>query len=101
MICGDMRECLPVQYLVAFVVGLIGDLITLIAPAVGEFGSHLLCASEDVDTMLALTTGIFGTNSGLIYWINNKVFYLIENMPWCELGAGLGGLLEGLKTPAC
>jgi hypothetical protein len=80
---------------------MLGDLIGLLSGAMIEFGNHLICASEDVDTMLALTTGIFGTNSGLIYWINNKVIYLVENLPWCDLGGALGGLLNGLQTPGC
>jgi hypothetical protein len=101
MICGDMRECLQIQYLVAFILRLMGEHEILMSQAWVTFGRHLICASEDADTMLALTTGIFGTNSGLIYWINNKVFYLIENMPWCELGAGLGGLIAGIQNPAC
>jgi hypothetical protein len=52
--------------------------------------------------MAALTTGIFGTNGGLIYWINEKVFYVVENMPWCDLGGGLGVVVKGLMNPpAC
>ena len=92
-------ESLQVQYLVAFIVGLLGRLIELISGAMAVFGNDLITESKNTDTMAALTTGIFGTNSGLIYWINEKVFYLINHLPWETLGNGLGLLIEGILDP--
>ncbi len=92
-------EILQVQYLVSFITGLVGELIQELATAFGNFGVTVSDAAADGNTMAALTTGIFGTNSGLIYWINEKVFYVIENMPWCDLGGGLGQILQGLLDP--
>ena len=89
-------ESLQVQYLVAFVVQMLGTLTGYIGDAITLFGGDLVAAGSDAGTMQNLTTGIFGTNSGLIYWINDKVFYLIENLPWAELGTGLGALIDGI-----
>jgi len=92
-------EVLQVQYLVSFIVGLVGELIQELAGAFESFGITVSDAAADGNVMAALTTGIFGTNSGLIYWINEKVFYVIENLPWCDLGQGLGQIVEGLLNP--
>ena len=95
-------EMLQVQYLVSFMVGLLGELIQELSVAFQNFGVTVADAAADGNAMAALTTGIFGTDSGLIYWINEKVFYVIENMPWCDLGSGLGHVVEGLlNPPAC
>jgi hypothetical protein len=92
-------EVLQVQYLVSFIVGLVGELIQELAVAFENFGITVSLAASDNNTMAQLTTGIFGTDSGLIYWINEKVFYVIENLPWCDLGQGLGQIVEGLLNP--
>ena len=79
-------ELLQVQYLVSFIVGLVGELVQEMSAAFASFGGTVSAAAADVNTMAALTTGIFGTDSGLIYWINEKVFYVIEgllNPPAC------------------
>ncbi len=89
-------ESLQVQYLVAFIVQLLGQLLGHLSVAVASFGTDLVNAGGDAGTMANLTTGIFGTNSGLIYWINDKVFYLIQNLPWADLGTGLGALIDGI-----
>jgi len=89
-------ESLQVQFLVAFVVKMLGQLGGYIADALGFFATDLVAAGGDAGTMANLTTGIFGTDSGLIYWINDKVFYLITNLPWAELGTGLGALIDGI-----
>ena len=89
-------ESLQVQYVVAFVVGLLGRLIELISGAMATFGNDLITQSADPLTMQALTTGIFGTNSGLIYWMNDKTFYMAEIMPYSELSFGLSCLLRGI-----
>ena len=102
MMCAASNlECLQVQHLVAFIVGLVGELIIEIGGMLTSFGGTVKTYGACADVMQSLTTGIFGTNDGLIYWINDKIFYLIREMPWCELGAGLGALLQGLQTPAC
>ncbi len=94
-------ENLQVQYLVSFMVGLLGELIQELSVAFQNFGVTVANSAADTNAMAALTTGIFGTDSGLIYWINDKMFYLIENMPWCDLGSGLGSVAYGLMNPAC
>jgi hypothetical protein len=74
---------------------LIGDLTTLLSGAITSFGGHLTVQAGNMQTMAALTTGIFGTNNGLIYWINDKVFYLLENLPYAAIGDGLRAILVG------
>ncbi len=89
-------ESLQVSHLVAFIVRLSGELLDALATAVADFAVIVTAAGSNGDAMANLTTGIFGTNSGLIYWINQKVFYLITNLPWGDLGTGLGELLRGI-----
>ena len=89
-------ESLQVQYLVMLIAKELGRLTGYIADAIGFFGADLVAAGGDAGTMENLTTGIFGTNSGLIYWINDDIFYIIENLPWSELGLGLGALFDGI-----
>ncbi len=91
-----VAESLQVQFLVAFIVQMLGQLGGYIADALGFFAGDLVLAGADESVMANLTTGIFGTESGLIYWINDKVFYLITNLPWAELGTGLGALIDGI-----
>ncbi|MEE8374629.1 MAG: hypothetical protein V3R87_13050 [Dehalococcoidia bacterium] len=87
-------ESLQVQYLVAFAIVKLGELMGYIAVAIDSFGIDLVNAGGDGGTMANLTTGIFGTNSGLIYWINDKVAYMAEFMPYTELSLGLGIVLQ-------
>jgi hypothetical protein len=94
-------ESLQVQYLVSFIVGLVGELIVELSEAFNDFGLTVSSYAGNTTVMATLTTGIFGNDGGLIYWINEKVFYVIENMPWCPLGQGLGAIIEGLLNPAC
>ncbi len=89
-------ETLQVQYLVKFITNLLGDLVSLISGALVNFGAALSGYAADDVMMQELTTGIFGRNGGLIYWINEKVFYLIEELPWADLGDGLGDLIYGI-----
>jgi len=89
-------ELLQVQYLVAFIVKMLGQLTGYIADALGFFAVDLVAAGADAGTMQNLTTGIFGTNSGLILWMNDKVFYMVEFMPWTDLSFGLGCLLDSI-----
>jgi len=85
-----------VQYLVSFITGLVGDLVNLIAGSIATFGTHVTIASGNADLMANLTSGIFGTQNGLIYWINDKVFYVLEKLPYTEIGAGLNQIVHGL-----
>jgi hypothetical protein len=62
-----------VQYLVKFTVGLIGDIIS----AIGESFQH--GASVPLYNKI-LTIGIFGENGGLIYWLNEKLLWLMEQI---------------------
>jgi len=90
-------DILQVQHLVSYVIGLIGTLVDDIGIAFNDFGATTVSsAAADSNAMPMLTTGIFGTHSGLIYWLNNKLFYLIENFPWCDFGQALSVLLRGL-----
>ena len=89
-------ESLQVQYLVAFVVQMLGQLTGYIADAFGYFGADWVAAGADAGTMQNLTTGIFGRDSGIIYWINDKEFYVVSHLPWTELGTGIGALIDGI-----
>ncbi len=104
MVVGIMPtlDILQVQHLVSYAMALVGDLVNEVSSGFSNFGSTVGQAAADANAMAMLTTGIFGTHSGLVYWINNKVFYLIENFPWCDLGQGLGVVLRGLiNAPPC
>ena len=75
-----------VQYFVTFIVAFIGQ----IADAIGGV---FIDGAMDNNAMMQLTTGIFGPQNGLIYWINEKVIWLLENLPYAALGDGLRALL--------
>lgn len=92
-------EVMQVQYLVAFCVGLCGEFIQALGKAFADFGVTVCTYSGDGNAMAALTTGIFGTESGLIYWINGKLFWCIEHFPWSDMGQGLGQFMNGLLNP--
>jgi riboflavin transporter FmnP len=67
-----------VGYLVAFMVEDLGILIGLLANAMSDFGNFTAIGAGDVPRMNDLTTGIFGTTDGLIYWMKNDLFYLVN-----------------------
>jgi hypothetical protein len=67
-----------VGYLVAFFVEDMGLLIGLLANAMSDFGAYTMAAAQDEGIMDDLTTGIFGTSDGLIYWMKNDLFYLVN-----------------------
>jgi len=92
-------DVLQIQHLISFVTALLGDLVQDLGSAIGDFGTTVSAQAANPNVMAMLTTGIFGTDSGLIYWINEKVFWVIEHLPWCELGHGVGTLLRGLTSP--
>ncbi len=93
-------EVLQVQYLVKYVVELVGVLVANLGGVMGRVGAGIAAQSEDPETMAELTTGIFGTNSGLIYWLNDWMFDVISRLPYSDLGVGLHSLLGGLKNGA-
>ena len=90
---------MEVGHLAAFIVGMIGEMFGEVFAGLTNFSDWLTTTGGDVAAMDNLTIGIFGTTDGLIYWINNLVFYIIENLPWCDLGQGLGQLIEGILNP--
>ena len=85
-----------VQYLVAFITGLVGKLVGYLADAVSTFGGDVVTAAGNSDQMQALTTGIFGDQNGLIYWINEKVFFVLRELPYSEIGLGLKAILTAM-----
>ena len=46
--------------------------------------------------MAKLTAGIFGSASGLITLVIEKVSWVISNLPWCDLGQGFRQFIEGI-----
>ena len=56
------------QYLVIYIVNLIGDILHAIG---GVFTS----SAAEPYAMNTLTIGIFGENGGLIYWLNDKIIW--------------------------
>ena len=61
------------QYLVVYILGLIGDIATAI-------GDTISADAADSVVMYDLTLGIFGENGGLIYWLNDKLLWLMEQI---------------------
>ena len=54
-------------------VGLVGDIMSAI-------GGAITATAVDAGAMTDLTVGIFGENGGLIYWLNEKLLWLMENI---------------------
>ena len=67
-----------VGYLVQFMVEDLGILIGLLSNAMSTFGAFTFAGAQDDVRMRELTTGIFGTQDGLIYWMKNDLFYLVN-----------------------
>ncbi len=93
-------EILQVQYLVKYVVELMGALVGSMGGVMERVGAGVAAQSEDPQTMAELTTGIFGTNSGLVYWLNGWMFDVVSRLPYCDLGVGMHTFLAGLKNGA-
>ena len=64
-------------FLVSYIVGMIGEHL-------GGVGSAFTDSAADSLQMNELTLGIFGEQGGLIYWCNEKLLWLMDNI--------LGGL---------
>ena len=60
-------------FLVAYIVGMIGEHL-------GGVGSAFSFLAADPLVMDELTIGIFGEQGGLIYWCNEKLLWLMENI---------------------
>lgn len=73
-----------VQYLVSFIVGLIGQILDSLSAGVAtiltDLGSVFTGAAGNCTQMAMLTTGIFGNDGGLIYWINEKILWFLAEL---------------------
>ncbi len=59
--------------LVAYIVDIVGSIMTSIG---GVFST----SAGDAAAMTQLTMGIFGEQGGLIYWCNEKLLWLMEQI---------------------
>ena len=62
-----------VTLFVTFMVGLAGDIVTAIGHSFQEGAANPLYNK-------ILTIGIFGENGGLIYWLNEKLLWMMEQI---------------------
>ena len=85
---------MQVQGLVDVTVRMIGDLTNLISGAVGTFGVHMINTPQI--QIEQLTNGIFGTTDGLIYWMKNDLFYLVNNLGTPAMAAKLANFIGAL-----
>jgi len=85
-----------VGYLVAFIVEDMGLLIGLLSNAMSDFGAFTMIGAADTDRMNDLTTGIFGTTDGLIYWMKNDLFYLVNNLGTIEQAEKFANFIAAL-----
>ena len=72
-------EPVDLQLLMMYIVGLIGTILDSVGSA---FSNN---AANNNGEMYNLTQGIFGENGGLIYWCNQKLIWLLD-----QILAGLG-----------
>jgi hypothetical protein len=61
------------QYLVAYIVGLIGDIFWAVGDATAD-------SAADSGKMYDLAIGIFGGDGGLLFWCNEKLLWLMERI---------------------
>ena len=61
------------QELVTYIVDTIGSIMSSI-------GSTFTAQASNPGVMGGLTTGIFGEQGGLIYWANEKLLWLLEQI---------------------
>ena len=59
--------------LVTYVVGLIGEILSAVGTAFTD-------GAQSAAKMNFLTIGIFGENGGLIYWCNEKLLWMLEQI---------------------
>lgn len=91
-------EVLQVQFLVKFAVALWGDLLRELGSAVSNLGADVVAESQNAQAMAELTTGIFGTDSGLLYWLNDLMFDIVTRLPYGDIGIGVLSLQGGLMN---
>ena len=94
-------EIMQVQFLVKYVVAMVGAMVSEIGGAMSNLGSGIAAQSLNSSSMAELTTGVFGTNSGLLYWLNDYVFDIMARLPYTDLGIGLHQVLTGLSKGTC
>jgi len=87
---------MQVQGLVAFVVQDIGHLIALLSGAMVTFGTDTETAGGNYSKMEQLTNGIFGTTDGLIYWMKNDLFYLVNNLGTPAMAAKFANFIAAI-----
>jgi len=87
---------MQVQGLVAFVVQDIGHLIALLSGAMVTFGTDTEAAGGNYSKMEQLTNGIFGTTDGLIYWMKNDLFYLVNNLGTTAMAAKFANFIAAI-----
>ncbi len=66
--------------LTGFIIGLVGEILAEVGTMVGNLGATFGLYAEDPLVVGALNLGIFGENGGLIYWLNEKVLWLIGEL---------------------
>ncbi len=62
-----------VTYFLAYIVGLIGDIVTAV-------GAAISAGLTTPGAMYKLTQGIFGANGGWIYWMNEENSWMIDQV---------------------
>ena len=60
-------------HLVTYVVATIGEVLSAV-------GQAFIDDADNIYRMTLLTRGIFGENGGLIYWCNEKLLWMLEQM---------------------
>ena len=72
------------QHLVSFIIGFVGEVLDTVATGVSQIlddlGSWLVVMANNCTAMTKLTTGIFGDNGGLVYWINEKILWFMGEL---------------------
>lgn len=73
--------------------GFVQWFITMMGDAMAAVGNHIqISAASDVE-MGKLTVGIFGTTDGLLYWINDKIFYVIAGLQTADIGGLISNIM--------
>lgn len=88
---------MQVQGLVEFAVQEMGHLITLISGAMVTYGQDMEAGGAMYSVnMERLTNGIFGTTDGLIYWMKNDLFYLVNNLGTADMAVKFVNFIAAL-----
>lgn len=73
-------EVMQVEFVVKYVVELFGVIVDKLGGLISDVGADIVNASYDSSSMTELTTGIFGTDGGLLYWMNGYVVDLLAKL---------------------